>query len=91
MAPVEPVEELELLEPLDVVLVDAPVVFSAVVIELCIPAETLVLAVTTVPSALSLLAVTASITCTLSTVAPLIKISSLSDFISNKLPNTCDD
>ena len=52
------------------------------------PADTLVLAVTTVPSARNLLAVTASITSMLSTVAPLMKISSLSDLISYKLPKT---
>ena len=56
---------------------------------LCIPVFVVDTEVTTCPDALILLAVTASIISTFSTVAPLMKISSVSLFISYKLPKLC--
>ena len=60
-----------------------------VVAELVIPAFAVELCVTTLPAAFNLLAVIASIISMSETCAPLIKISSLSDLISYKLPNVC--
>ena len=61
------------------------------VLELCIPVfATSTLAVITVPDAFNLVAVMLSIISMFATVAPLIKISSDSDLISNNDPNACE-
>ena len=75
-----------MLVPSELVVIDPDVYILA----LWIPDFELEASVKILPDAFSLLAVIESIISILSTVAPLIKISSDSDLISYKLPNPCN-